>query len=366
VGFYIRKSVKAGPFRFNLSKSGLGVSAGVPGFRVGTGPRGNYVHMGRHGVYYRASLGGSRSQQSPQQPGQLPAQPRSPHAPQYRPSDVIMEDVTGATAMSLMPTGSGDLIEQLNAAGTRFRWGWPAAIAAFLLGLVLMPYGLMVWLLFAPLCWWLFLRDKASGTVVVFYDVNDAPAAWFDSLVTSWEWLTGSQKLWRVVQSGAVQTTYQFKVNSGAGHVDNIAAAEADTSGPKHLSSNVAIPSLVAGNSSLYFLPDRLLLRDGKRYSDVSYQHLQTQGSQQNFIHSPGSLPGDAIQVGQTWQYVNVKGGPDRRYSDNPVLPIMRYGYLDLSSPQGLHWRLQISRADAGPAVASVLSEASASGRTTH
>jgi hypothetical protein len=35
-------------------KSGLGVSAGVPGFRVGTGPRGNYVHMGRHGVYCRA------------------------------------------------------------------------------------------------------------------------------------------------------------------------------------------------------------------------------------------------------------------------------------------------------------------------
>jgi hypothetical protein len=39
VGFYVRKSVKAGPFRFNLSKSGIGVSAGVPGFRVGTGPR---------------------------------------------------------------------------------------------------------------------------------------------------------------------------------------------------------------------------------------------------------------------------------------------------------------------------------------
>lgn len=57
MGFYVRKSLKAGPFRFNLSKSGVGVSAGVPGFRVGTGPRGNYVHVGRHGVYYRASLG---------------------------------------------------------------------------------------------------------------------------------------------------------------------------------------------------------------------------------------------------------------------------------------------------------------------
>jgi Protein of unknown function (DUF4236) len=46
VGIYIRKSVRAGPFRFNLSKSGVGVSAGVPGFRIGTGPRGNYVFAG--------------------------------------------------------------------------------------------------------------------------------------------------------------------------------------------------------------------------------------------------------------------------------------------------------------------------------
>ncbi|HEV7566337.1 MAG TPA: DUF4236 domain-containing protein, partial [Microbacteriaceae bacterium] len=58
MGIYLRKSLRAGPFRFNLSKSGIGVSAGVPGFRVGSGPRGNYVHLGRNGVYYRASLGG--------------------------------------------------------------------------------------------------------------------------------------------------------------------------------------------------------------------------------------------------------------------------------------------------------------------
>jgi hypothetical protein len=45
MGFYIRKSIFAGPFRFNLSTSGVGVSVGVKGFRVGTGPRRNYVHM---------------------------------------------------------------------------------------------------------------------------------------------------------------------------------------------------------------------------------------------------------------------------------------------------------------------------------
>jgi hypothetical protein len=36
MGFYIRKAISVGPFRFNLSKSGVGVSAGVKGLRFGT------------------------------------------------------------------------------------------------------------------------------------------------------------------------------------------------------------------------------------------------------------------------------------------------------------------------------------------
>src|SRR5882757_8611607 len=99
MGFYVRKSLNAGPFRFNLSKSGLGVSAGVPGFRVGTGPRGNYVHAGRHGVYYRASLG-----TRPKRSGSSPA-PRA--APSYTPppiADVLLEDVTGASAAEPVPS----------------------------------------------------------------------------------------------------------------------------------------------------------------------------------------------------------------------------------------------------------------------
>ena len=73
MGFYVRKSLKAGPFRFNLSKSGVGVSAGVPGFRVGSGPRGNYVHVGAHGVYYRASLGARAGGGAAKRPGRARA-----------------------------------------------------------------------------------------------------------------------------------------------------------------------------------------------------------------------------------------------------------------------------------------------------
>jgi hypothetical protein len=57
MGFYFRKSFKLGPVRFNLSKSGVGLSAGVKGARVGVDAKGKkYIHVGRSGIYYRQTL----------------------------------------------------------------------------------------------------------------------------------------------------------------------------------------------------------------------------------------------------------------------------------------------------------------------
>jgi hypothetical protein len=57
--FFIRKSIRLGPFlRLNLSKSGLGLSAGVKGARVGVTPQGRVnLFAGRFGLYYRERLG---------------------------------------------------------------------------------------------------------------------------------------------------------------------------------------------------------------------------------------------------------------------------------------------------------------------
>jgi hypothetical protein len=58
MGLFFRKSIKFGPFRVNLSKSGIGFSGGVKGARISTGPRGTELHLGRKGIYYRKKLGG--------------------------------------------------------------------------------------------------------------------------------------------------------------------------------------------------------------------------------------------------------------------------------------------------------------------
>ena len=56
MGFYIRKQKKLGLVNLNLSKSGLGFSTGVTGARLVFSPNGTYVHLGRHGLYYRKKL----------------------------------------------------------------------------------------------------------------------------------------------------------------------------------------------------------------------------------------------------------------------------------------------------------------------
>jgi len=55
--------------------------------------------------------------------------------------------------------------------------------------------------------------------------------------------------------------------------------------------------------------------------------------------------------------------GPRSSFANNLQLPVMQYGRLELSSPEGLYWQLQISRAAAALAIASVLMSAPRSGQ---
>lgn len=63
--FYIRRGKSFGPLRLNLSRSGIGASFGVKGARIGTGPKGSYVNVGRGGVYYRQRIGARKQLSQP-------------------------------------------------------------------------------------------------------------------------------------------------------------------------------------------------------------------------------------------------------------------------------------------------------------
>jgi hypothetical protein len=209
----------------------------------------------------------------------------------------------------------------------------------------------------SPAVVWLILRDRARRAVVVFYDVNDEAAEWFQRLVDAVDEASKMSRAWRINTSGSVRTTYQYKVNSGANTIVSRARLAVGFAGPKQLKTNIAVPSVRAGKDALHFLPDRLFVGNGKRFSDVAYGDLHAAASSGRFIESEGR-PNDARQVDTTWQYVNVGGGPDRRYNNNRQLPVMLYGNLELTSDGGLIWLLQASRENGFLDLASVLRQA--------
>jgi hypothetical protein len=127
MGFYIRKSISVGPFRFNLSKSGVGVSAGVKGLRFGAGPRGNYVHMGRGGLYYRKTLPSSSTEKS---------QTPNSHELQQSNTEIAHEplrEIESAHITQMVDSSSADLVTEMNTNRKKVRiWPFIAVVGTIL------------------------------------------------------------------------------------------------------------------------------------------------------------------------------------------------------------------------------------------
>jgi hypothetical protein len=60
---------------------------------------------------------------------------------------------------------------------------------------------------------------------------------------------------------------------------------------------------------------------------------------------------------------VNKGGGPDRRYKNNPQLPVMRYGELTLTAQPGFNFIWQTSAATATSALSTAFTAMSSQAR---
>jgi DNA polymerase-3 subunit epsilon len=301
--------------------------------------------MSAAGISYRATL--PRTRAGSPQAQRLPPGPLPPPLP---PSDEVpLEDVTGVRVDQLIISSPSELLSQLNRAAARVRlWPWLAGAVAVLVlwaGQSTPVVALVAAVLGVPLIAWTFMRDQAARSVPVFYDVNDQPAVRFQALVDAFDRLRSCQRAWHVSAAGTVHTTYQYKTSAGASEVLRRLAAVLNLDGPPVLKTNIAVPSMHTSARSLYFLPDRLLVGEGRKYAEASYGSFALHADAVNFIED-GRAPQDNELVGTTWKYVNVRGGPDRRYKDNRQLPILRYGQITISAATGLHSVWQFSRPD--------------------
>jgi Protein of unknown function (DUF4236) len=344
MGFYIRKGFNFGPLRLNLSRSGLGASFGVKGARVGVGPRGSYVHMGRGGLYYRQTL-----HFAGQTPAALPGggQP-SPH---QQPIGIdSLQEISSAPAIGILDSSAAQLLQELNRVKRRMDL-FP------IFGLV--GAALSVRLLFMDFQWWLYAcdvlaivglallarsNDVTNGTAILNYSFEGDSRQSYAGFQNAFAQLARCSRVWHVEAEGP---TSDWKRNAGASSLERRTDSRPSMSRPPKVECNIDVPTLSTGRKSLYFFPDRLLVYDSSGVGAVTYGELNAEAVPTRFIEE-GSVPSDAQQVDTTWRYVNRNGGPDRRFNNNRQLPILLYGKMSLASSSGLNELFQYSVPESG------------------
>ena len=364
MSYYFRKSVNFGPIRFNFSKSGIGVSAGVKGARISTGPRGTYVHAGRNGFYYSQRINQPLPNQTPS------PQTHQPFSTHTLPNSFVIET---ADVSRLTETSINDLLKQINEKASEMRFA-PWAIAATIAGTIVGAFVLFVFM--APLAdvfvadresavgvatvaafvgaigiatagsilsWRIHKGDELKRTTPLFYELEPEAAAKFNAIQRACHSLSQSARIWRVHTN---QPTWDWKRNAGASALITRQTILVGLQRPPYIATNVDVWSIRLSDMALFFLPDYIFVRQRSQYGAVSYDSLAVSYSPTRFIEDQG-VPQDAQIVDYTWRFVNKKGGPDRRFSNNRQLPIAQYGFIQLQSKTGLNIHLNVSNPEA-------------------
>jgi hypothetical protein len=335
MGFYVRKSFTFGLLRLNLSRSGLGAFFGVKGARVGIGPRGSYVHMGRGGLYYRQTL----------TPKPRSTQHGVAAMPQAPPSNNLHE-IASASAVTMADSSAAGLLSELNRVkkrrdrfplvavlGTTAMGGmWAADTARWFMALTFVAAVVLA----------VYARnsDVLKGTAILNYSLEPEATQNFAKLQARFRQLSACERIWYVYAAGHNADT---KRNAGAATSLKRTEIRPQFSRPPKVQCNLELPTLKAGNTTVYFFPDRLLVYDSGGVGAVAYSDLKLEAQESRFVED-GNVPRDSHQVGTTWQYVNKKGGPDRRFNNNRELPVMQYGAFGFSSTSGLNVLFLCSR----------------------
>lgn len=345
MGLTFAKSVKFGAVRFNFSGGGIGMSVGIPGLRIGTGPRGAYIGGGAGGFRYRKSLGkGSSPSPVPSSPSQLPVS--DPAAPV--PNIVSTVEHEAASVLSLADASGDALIQSMNEQRQKAD-RWPLGLVAVLVVLwflanggrqwpaYLLPGVLLVGLVFVL---WLRWRDKLRKLTVLFFEPDEQTLEYFQAIRQAAESVASCRRLQAVAATSQYADT---KYSGGASSGLKLMPSTCRVGQPSGVVANLDVPVVQAAKTTLAFYPDKILAFRGKSVGAIEYGDLEVANAPVKFVEA-GSVPSDATVVGQTWQYVNKSGGPDKRFKNNRQMPLCRYNELHLTTNRGLDIYLMCSR----------------------
>ena len=328
MGVRYRKSVKLGlGFRVNISKSGIGYSWGVPGYRI------TKTASGRTRKTYSIPGTGLSyvEENSKKKSNNL-----RPSSNNYK-ANTIEDNYTNisiANVEELKPLEFSDLISALEKSllYRRITTILCLGLLGFLTAnLPLISFGIIGAVLKILLSY--------KGTPYIEYNLDAETSAEYSNTILAINNLQTCKKIWDITAETQVSNQ---KMNAGASrHIKR--ASFSITTGPlSFMKTNVDTASMILSKKKIIFLPDKIFIVQGIKVGIATYKDLNIHQGHTRFIESQ-SVPGDAEIVDHTWQYVNKNGSPDKRFKNNRRLPICKYGSLRIWNGSNLNIEIMCS-----------------------
>lgn len=322
MGLYLRKSVNLGLLRLNFSKSGLGVSGGVTGFRIGIKPNGTtYVHAGRNGLYYRENLNSIKSKNN---------------SIQY----IEENDVTTFETVDInkITSSNTDLITTLQNSYSLFRWDKFMGYTGLVVFSIFVIYGFYIpsilsFIIGSCLVWWLIKYEKFRRTINLQYDISDEENHKYNLKVEAVKLLYDCKSVMSVVSRKSISNQYDIKINAGASSLLDSSNVKIGFNNPLWINTNIETPVIIDGRRKIYFMPDFLLINQGTKITAINYNDLLFINSTINYIVE--NVPSDTKLLYETWLYCNKDGSRDKRFNNNKQLFECLYGELDIRISNG-------------------------------
>ena len=323
MGFRYRKSINiGGGFRINISKSGIGYSWGTKGYRV--------TKMANGATRKTISIPGTGISFVDQESAGKPKNSLS--LSNYGTSETI-EIKNNIDSKAASP----GLEDVLSAAEATLLADRITRIFLVVFGALFLFNALFAIPLLCSIAMKIYVRR--AGVIDLSYSIDDLQKKFLYARLKHVLKAAKSEKTWRIVESSK---SNNIKYSSGASTLLKRSICKTTTVAPFPFSSNMLTISFKSKKETLVFFPDKLFLIQGVKVCAFSYNDISLSSGTTKFIEEE-RVPSDSKIVGRTWKYVNISGGPDKRFKGNRELPICLYGQIRLTSPVGLNTLIMFS-----------------------
>jgi len=326
MGIRMRKSINlGGGFRINLSKSGVGYSWGVPGYRVtktATGKTRKTYSIPGTGIGYV-----EEGKKNNKYPSTVPAQSQQ-EVPIY--SNV--EEIESSDITNFKPAEYIDLINKLQ---STIMWNKVSTWLCICIILSTNPLFFLIGIAGIALKIYIHLK----GIIKLDYEFDTESKAEYEKKIAAWKSLNSCKKIWQIIQSGKINNS---KTSGGATSAVKRLPFSINTKLPWYLKCNIEVVVLAFKKETLIILPDKLLLIKNKKLGAISYENIHYDIYATGFLEDKRP-PKDSELVKYVWQKTNKDGSPDKRFKGNKQIPVYKYGSIQLSSPEGLNAKIMCS-----------------------